>query len=367
MINWGQLSKKFVAITALLLASHSVSYVNLANQKYPEIKKVYITSCVNQSSYSTKSKDVRLEDRVKLNLVVESDLDGEKVYFSNSKDIVIAGKKIDKSKIKSGESYDFIIQWYKIEPEGSSYNNWEEGYFINNSPSYKETMIDSGNNWVIDADARPTNKDKDVNDGLGVMRYKAEVFYDGKSFFTQGKDSTNAYGITDKVHRLSFREDDSFTGWLTSFFNLPYIYGSCGKSDEEHQAEKYIGADCADLVVAAYRKLGYKIPYTHVLGLKKHANKIVDEKNLKIKEGTYYDSKKLLKYGRDVQKGDLLFFSDSHVGVLYKDKSDPEGTFKGEADGILNKYDTMIHVYFDNVAQESIEYYGHFSVFRWKK
>lgn len=323
-----------------------------------DISKVYLVSRVNENPYSTSNKHAKLEDKVRLGLVVEAMVDGKKVYFSESNDVIIGDKKTEAKPWVYG---DVTITWYKIETEDSSYNNWWEGWFMLDTPTYKETKIKEGKDWSIIADAKPTEKLKDVNEGLGTMRYKVEMSYDNKKFSTPGKKSTTIQGITGEVHRLSFRKDDSFTGGLTSFFNLPYIYGNT-----EYQAENYIGIDCADFVIAAYRKAGHNTPYTHVTGLYKYSNVIAKEKDVKIRNDDFYHKGNPIIFGKDVKEGDLLIFANSHVGVLYKDKSDPDGEFKGEADGILNKYDIMIHIYFDNPKCESLDYCTSFSVLRLK-
>lgn len=324
----------------------------------PDIRKVYLVSRVNEEPYSTNHKHTRLEDKVRLGLVVEAMIDGKKVYFSESDKVIINDKKTEAKPWVYG---DVTITWYKVEAEKSSYNNWVEGWFMLDTPTYKETKIREGKDWSILADAKPTEEFKDVNEGLGVMRYKVEISYDNKKSSTPGKKSTNLYGITDEVHKVTFRKDDSFTGWMTSFFNTPYVYGST-----EYQVENYIGLDCADFVIAAYRKAGHNIPYTHVTGLYKYSDVIAKEKDVKINGDDFYHKGKPLAFGKDVKEGDLLVFADSHVGVLYKDKSDPNGEFKGEADGILNKYDLMIHVYFDNPKQECLDFCTRFLVLRLK-
>ena len=324
----------------------------------PDISKVYLVSRVNEEPYSTSHKHVRLEDKIILGLVVEAVVDGKKVYFSESNDVIIDDKKAE---IKPWVYGDVTITWYKVEAEKSSYNNWELGWFSLDTPTYKETKISEGKDWSILADARPAEKIKDVNEGLGTMKYKVEIRYDNKKFSTPGKKSTNFQGVTNEVHKISFRKDDSFIGWLTSFFNLPYIYGNT-----EYQVENSIGMDCADFVIAAYKKTGHDIPYTHVTGLYKYSNIIAKEKDVKITGDDFYYKGKPLVFGKDVKEGDLLIFADSHVGVLYKDKSDPNSKFKGEADGILNKYDLMIHIYFDNPKQQSLDFCTSFSVLRLK-
>jgi len=326
------------------------------------INKAYITSSVNGQISSIKNKEVKVEDTVKLNLVVEASVDGKKLYFSDVNDVTLNGKKLDSKIIKPWVHEDIDITWYKVEAEKSSYNNWETGKFVMEVPKYKETKILEGEEWSIIADANPTDILKDVNDGLGTMRYKVEVFHNNKTISTPGKNSVGAYGINNDVHRISFRTDDSFTGWMTSFFNIPYIFGN-----RVYQVENYIGVDCADLVIAAYRRVGHDIPYTHVTGLYQYSKVIANEKNVKLEGKEFYHKGKPLLFGKDVKEGDLLVFENSHVGVLYKDKSDPKGEFKGEADGTLNEYDTIIHVYYDNPKEEALDFVTRFSVVEFGK
>jgi len=289
-------------------------------------------------------------------------LSGGEVHFSESKDVTVNGKKIDPSMTRPWPYESLEVRWYKVEPEKSSYNNWRIGYFEWEPLTYKETLFKEGKDWSVEADADPSDKVDNPNKGLGTMRYKAEVTYNDKKLSTPGKESIDYQGMTNKVHRVSFRKDDTFTGWLFSFFNLPYIFGS-----SRRQAEEYVGVDCADLVICAYKKTGAKVDYTNVQGLKKYTDLIFQEKNMHYRYGTFCYKDKPLLFGQDVKEGDLLVFDGSHVGVLYKDRSDPEGDLKGAPDGILNEYDTFIHVLSDNPSEDRLDYCVSFSVLRWKK
>ena len=332
-----------------------------------EINKIYLTSCVDNQTSSTKSKNIKLENKVNLNLVIESEENGKKVYFSNSKNIEINGKKIDSLDIRKGNLEDISINWFKVEAEGNNYSNVGGSQFSWDNLTYKETPINKGNKWSLQVDARPTDKSKDVNKGLGTMRYKVEIIYNDKKISSPGKSSTNYKGITEDVHRISVRKDDSFIGWVTSYFNLPYIYGSSGETNSKHQTEKYIGSDCADLLVGAYRKTGKDISYTCAAGLTKFANVKIAEERLSTNGENYYYNNKLVKFGSDVQVGDLILFGRSHVGVIVEDKSNPYGKYKGGPDGLFNDYDLIIHTLFDTPKKESLERFGGGSILRWKK
>ncbi|MDB4970776.1 MAG: hypothetical protein JWN44_6465 [Myxococcales bacterium] len=103
-------------------------------------------------------------------------------------------------------------------------------------------------------------------DGLGVMRLAATVRVGGDEWQTAGADDAPEGLISPKVFRYSFRRGDDFLGWLTAYFNVPYLFGSAGKGTR-NQAERYLGADCADVLVAALRHVGSRLEYTSVAEL----------------------------------------------------------------------------------------------------
>ena len=72
---------------------------------------------------------------------------------------------------------------------------------------------------------------------------------------TPGAEDAPDGTLAARVFRYSFRSGDDFVGWLTSYFNVPYLFGSAGKG-QKAQAERYVGADCADVLVAALRRTG---------------------------------------------------------------------------------------------------------------
>src|SRR5260370_23149687 len=103
--------------------------------------------------------------------------------------------------------------------------------------------------------------------GLGVMRLAATVQLGSDETIYATPDASDSDGmISPRVFRYSFRSGDDFLGWLSSFFNVPYLFGSAGKGTR-NQAERYLGADCADILVAALRRRGLAIDYTSVTEL----------------------------------------------------------------------------------------------------
>jgi len=355
--------KNLIKITFASLALSSIlSGTTLANPNKIEIEKIYLTSCINGGVCSTTPKEVLLGDDVKLNLVVEAKKNNKQVYFSDKTDLELNGERIDFDLIKSWEEGDVKINWYKIESRFSSYNNVGGKYFRWDTPSYLETLVKEGDEWEIKADGHPTNLLSDVNNGLGTMRYKAEFIYKDFKISTPGKESSDIQGIKNNVHRVSFRKDNNFLGWLTSFFNVPYVYGSAGR-----QIDAYVGADCADFVVGAYKKAsGRDVPYTYAAGLTNFADRIIKQEEIFTDGKNFYKGNELLRYGKDVKEGDLILYGGWHVGVLFEDRSNPFGEYSGDADGILDNYDLIINTFFDFPKKESIEKYGEFSILRWK-
>ncbi len=333
----------------LNLGSSNSSLANTAQSV--KLDKVYLTSCLNNQPCTTENKDVTIDDKVILNAVVEAHENGRQVYFSDSKDLVLDGRKIDPKLVKTWDKEKPIeIKWYKVENTERHYSNWNLGKFRWDTPKYKENKFRSSGSLSTETDSHPTDKDLDVNKGLGTMRYKAVVKLDDQILSTPGAESTDEQGITNNVHRLSFRLDNSFIGWITSFFNLPYIYGSEGKR-EEHQSERYIGADCADLITLARRKTGHKIDYTNVKGLLKFTHPVEKGRSF---------------YGKDIKLGDLVFFGEIHVGVLYEDKSPPDSLQKGGPNHILDGYDLIIHTLLKPATVEPIRNYdSNFTIRKW--
>ncbi len=99
--------------------------------------------------------------------------------------------------------------------------------------------------------------------GLGVMHLAATVRLGDVTASTPGAEDAPDGTLAARVFRYSFRSGDDFLGWLTSYFNVPYLFGSAGKGARA-QAERYVGADCADVLVAALRRTGRRLDYTSV-------------------------------------------------------------------------------------------------------
>jgi hypothetical protein len=152
-------------------------------------------------------------------------------------------------------------------------------------------------------------------------------------------------GLASRVARVSFRDGDDFVGWLGTYFNVPDVFGSSGGSGSTHQADRYVGADCADAMVGGLRASGRRdLTYGSVSSLPQIADEVSGVLLLD-PAGVVRDASGAavrLRWGGDVQRGDLLVidYSDDpngdlprawdHVGALVGDAPDGDrGAFDG--------------------------------------
>lgn len=183
-----------------------------------------------------------------------------------------------------------------------------------------------------------------TSDGLGTLFYKVTV--DGRA--SPGAEATDTYGLTRAVHRVSIRRGDDFLGQLTAYLLVPEVFGSAGPG-RDHQTDRFTGADCADVMVGAARRMGKRLAYTNVEGLTAYARTIarstdLDEHGAPAREIA------------GVQPGDLIRIdyggalrgatprSWDHVAALWEDRSDPAGPAHGGPDGKLDGFDLVIHM-----------------------
>lgn len=247
--------------------------------------------------------------------------------------------------------------------------------------------------------------------GLGTMHFSLDFIVDGDTISSSGAESTNKFGIKDDVFRVSVRpEYNSVSSWFLSFMNLPFNYGSRGLNDQgpafTHQTEHRICADCADLVVFAYRKyfetaeIEKDLPYTAATMMISYGeiNYLADSMTIRDDGVISYNGEPIpfvsSKGEKGVMSGDVILWGYStetkmcpHTGIIledaptikyktvYEDKfSIPNlfnyltnpihypsvGEYKlvpilGEPNGILDMNDLCSHTCFDVTKIEPIK------------
>ncbi len=204
---------------------------------------------------------------------------------------------------------------------------------------------------LVVRDSRPSDPALDVRGGLGTLRYSARVELPGGAVSTPGAEALEPTGIGPRVLRVSYRAGDDLPGWLAAYFNVPQVFGSAG-GPGNHQTDRFVGADCADVVVGALRAAGRRdVAYTSVGGLSRYA-RFVSDVLLQLDDGRIVsadDARRptTLRFGRDVQRGDIVILDYvgfaglprawDHVGVLGDD----------DGDGVLDAGDPLYHMGLD--------------------
>lgn len=204
---------------------------------------------------------------------------------------------------------------------------------------------------LVVRDSRPSDPAVDVRGGLGTLRYAARVELSRGAVTTPGAEAVGQTGIEPSVLRVSFRSGDDLPGWLATYFNVPQVFGSAG-GPANHQTDRFVGADCADVVIGALRASGHRdVQYTSVGGLTRYA-RFVTETLRTTDDGrivTDDDARRpvTLRFGEDVRRGDIVILDYvdfaalprawDHVGVLGDD----------DGDGRLDTGDPLFHMGLD--------------------
>lgn len=211
--------------------------------------------------------------------------------------------------------------------------------------------------------------------GAGTIFLAADVQLPGGArVATPGFESRDRLGLSESVARVSFRSGDDFLGFMSSYFGVPFLFGST-----PHQVDRYVGVDCADVMIAAQRaagragvfRRGRRMPYVSVSGISRHARAVTPPLRF-TRTGTTTTAAGepiTLRFGDDVKPGDMIAIdyarsrdmprSWDHIGALVADTS---------GDGVLNGGDTMRHMGLLGLTDESIRRHGpiRFRVWRWK-
>ncbi|TFG46470.1 MAG: hypothetical protein E4H40_07345, partial [Candidatus Brocadiia bacterium] len=158
------------------------------------------------------------------------------------------------------------IRWYQIYPETAKiYSNanlpWEQNpyqwkgfdriqYHRTELTQFRnQSLIQpfEGNNPI--PPKQLADKLKYHNTAAGTFFFQVRILKNGRIYRSAGIEDSDNRGLSPKVLRVCVRESDTYMGYLTSFFNVPGVFGSV-----TYQSVNYIGVDCADVLMAAYGK-----------------------------------------------------------------------------------------------------------------
>ena len=228
--------------------------------------------------------------------------------------------------------------WFRLESTAGAVDNTTPSFHFEPIPYEAVELVPCRGQPTCPAEpasSRWGHLEKARGTGTAAFQVRATL-PDGTALSSPGIESIERGGLSRAVHRVAFRRDDSYLGFLTELFNLPYIFGSAGP-DGHNQTDLLIGSDCADLAIYGARRLGLPARYTNSYLIDRQAPEIA--RAVKLEGGLAVDRRgRPVAFGStkgQVQPGDLLHFPNSrHVAVLYEDR---------EPLGVLDPSDIILH------------------------
>ncbi len=177
----------------------------------------------------------------------------------------------------------------------------------------------------------PSRRDPYAREDLGSFWFQVEVAADGRLLRSPGIADSDHRGLSPEVLRVSVMEDDSYIGHLTSFHNVPGVFGSV-----TYQSRHYIGVDCADVLIAAYGRWKNK-PIEKNYNVAMLVSQWPRVREFEIADGA---PQTRIRWNTDVRRGDFIAVryrnarQYQHVGALYRDAN---------ANGLLDGDDLVLH------------------------
>lgn len=352
----------------LALASLLVPTLAAAAPALVPDKVIIVGRASETAPWTDAATEARLDDHAELAAVVLAHRGKQRLILAPDGigDVRIGGRK--EKTAPFADLGGVRVQWSTVEPHGfrdEAAANGATSMFYSNvateGPSFGRWLgydhIDYFERVVqpwsasarIAAEVTAGEPDAQQVAGLGTVRFKVELqAASGVTLASPGLEATDTYGLTRAVHRVSIRKSDDFLGWLSAYLLVPEVFGSAG-GGRDHQTERFTGADCADVMVGAWRRTGKGVAYTNVAGLPSYAKIVtpsteIDDRGMPEAPITGVKAGDLIRidYGGTLRNHTPRAFD--HVAALWEDKSDPAGPFKGGADGQLDGFDLVIHM-----------------------
>jgi len=305
--------------------------------------------------YALAGKEVQLFAVVEL---VGPANDGQSCYYTQAQSVRTGRRRVPSSQLRSPDLLPaglVELKWYKLEPSKDSYGSRNE--------PLEWARTSWGGGWERSADVHPTvfpDQFKSVPSGLGVMRFQVEASLAGQTAVVSspGLLEDSRLGLSKKAAKVTFIPD--MEGWLGHLFalvNTPYIWGNLA-----HHADEQWGSDCADFIVAAWRRYGKKVKYTNSYGMRggEYSRKSEAIKIGSVDDESFYLNERggRISFGpAGVTLGDIVFWP-RHVGVLLKDACiDNRSTLFSPCpgNGFLDESDLVLHTLFKPPTVEGID------------
>jgi hypothetical protein len=248
------------------------------------------------------------------------------------------------------------VRWFQIVPNvDRRYNNagwpWDPNayrwlgwarieYHLSEIRSFRDkwavTVYDgrrSITRWPFETGPRFWRRDR------GSFWFQAEIRRKGRVLArSAGVDDGDRRGLFPRVLRVTVRRGPGLIGYVSGFFNVPAVFGAT-----PYQSRNYIGLDCAEVIMAAYRqRQGRRLRRDYNVQMLTRLFPIVARFGL---QAGRPDRK--VTWGRRIRPGDLIavryrgarFFQ--HIGLLYSDRN---------GNGRLDPDDLILHLGPDPLA-----------------
>ncbi len=284
--------------------------------------------------------------------------------------------------LKVKRTRDATIRWYMIFADLTrNYNNahppWEENAYqwigFDRIVYHRIGLSQFRNSWQIHPFAddgslwqgvrawfRANGKDGYVldyySDTAGTFWFQAEVDAGGKTSRSFGIEDSTDRGLSPHVLRVSIRDGEGYLGYLMSFFNVPGLFGSV-----LYQSKNHIGADCADVLMAA-RSKWKNAPLGKNYNVSMLVSKFQTVAEFEMRDGVPDHP---IKWNEEVRPGDFIAVRYGHkgkkyhhIGALYRD-DDKNGRLDGE-DVVLHAGPDPLH--FSKLKHHAFD--GHVAILR---
>ncbi len=362
---------QIVAVVALVLAA-SPAFAELRVESVRIVGRAHAAG-----SWTTAATEARIADQPELSVIVIARRGRKRFVVADPdlKPLLVDGRRIARSRRLAWSQLGagVEVRWSQVEPHawrepGESAPNGTATRFHSNVSTepdsfgkwlgydritYFESLL---TRWQGGKEARrrratisPRDTSSPDHKGLGTMRFKVEVRRGDDVFTSPGAEAIDRYGILPSVHRVSIRKDDSVVGYISAYFLVPEVFGSAG-GGKNHQTERFVGADCADVITGAARRAGFrKIWHTNVAGLTRYAKKLTGVVALDADGNAETPV-------QGVVRGDIIRInyggalanhtprSWDHVALLWEDRSDAKSEHKGGPNGQLDGFDLVVHM-----------------------
>ncbi|KID58821.1 hypothetical protein JF50_02910 [Pseudoalteromonas luteoviolacea] len=275
------------------------------------------------------------------NVEIYSQLMSEQAWHIRSAVVSPSGSAVRlKVDVAQGEQ----VRWYQIIPDTSQYyknanHPWEQNPYqwagFGKVRYQQKHLKQFDNHPYITVDAGLLKQNNVFNShyyhaDVGSFWFEVEVIgVNGIKRVSTGVRDTDHRGLSKHVLRVSFTTGDGYLGTLSSFFNVPAIFGSV-----PYQSQHYLGVDCADVLMAAHA--------IHNNGKVHDRNVAWLVTNLKHKANLsdFKGAGSAIKWGADISPGDFIAVryrqngQFAHIGALYKDSNN---------NGLLDGEDLVLH------------------------